>query len=263
MHGLGNDFVIVDARGRANPVTPQIAAAIGNRHLGVGFDQLAVILDGIEGANARIEFYNADGSIAGACGNATRCVARILFEEGTASPLTLRTRRGVLSAEALDGGLIRVNMGQPQLDWQEIPLAKEVDTKHLPILGHPGAVGMGNPHLVFAVDNVEGIDLLTLGPEYEEHPLFPYNTNVEFCQVLDRETIRMRVWERGTGVTLACGSGACAAAVALHRKGLTERAITIHLDGGDLLIDWREDGVYMTGGTTHVFTAEFAPEAFQ
>lgn len=259
MHGLGNDFVVIDARGGATPVTPALARALGDRNRGVGFDQLAVIRDARD-ATAEIDFWNADGTLADACGNATRCVARLLMDETGADALELRTGRGVLRAEAAGGGLIRVNMGPPELAWDRIPLARPVDLDALPLDGAPSAVGMGNPHCVFVVPDAEAVDLATLGPRVEHDLLFPEATNVEFVQVIDRETVRMRVWERGTGVTLACGSGACAAAVATARRGLTERKVAVRLDGGTLGIDWRDDGVWMTGPTALVFEGRLAPE---
>ncbi len=261
MHGLGNDFVVVDARDGTGVVTPGLARALGDRHRGVGFDQLAVIRASA-GADAAIDFWNADGSAAAACGNATRCVARLLMDETGARSLDLRTGRGVLRAEDAGDGLIRVNMGPPQLRWDEVPLARALDLDDLPIAGRPGAVGMGNPHCVFIVDDAEAVDLAARGPVAEHDPLFPERTNVEFVQILDRATIRMRVWERGGMVTLACGSGACAAAVVAARRGLTARTVTVRLDGGDLLIDWRDDGVWMTGPSARVFeghlSADFA-----
>ncbi|MBR9862016.1 MAG: diaminopimelate epimerase [Rhodobacteraceae bacterium] len=253
MHGLGNDFVILDARKADVPMTAAMARAIGHRYFGVGFDQL-VVLGNSEDADVDITFWNTDGSTAGACGNATRCVARIILDETGKSELTLRTERGLLSAREAGDGLVSVNMGQPQLDWQDVPLAREVDLVELPIEGAPGAAGMGNPHCVFVVEDVESLDLHELGPVYEHHELYPERTNVEFLQIIDRHTIRMRVWERGGLPTLACGSGACASAVVAHRKGLTERNVTIKLDGGDLQIDWRDDGVWMTGPTQLVFS---------
>jgi diaminopimelate epimerase len=259
MHGLGNDFVVVDARGRADPVTPALARALGDRHRGVGFDQLAVIRDG-DGAAARVDFWNADGTTAGACGNATRCVARLLFEERRGAALALDTERGRLEARDLGDGRISVNMGAPETGWRDIPLARDLDPDALPIDGAPGAVGMGNPHCVFIVPDVAAVDPAIAGRAIERHPLFPECTNVEFVQVLDRETIRMRVWERGAGVTLACGSGACAAAVVTARRGLTGRRVTVLLDGGALEIDWRDDGVWMTGPTRHVFSGTLTPE---
>ena len=259
MHGLGNDCVVVDARGRADPVTPALARALGDRHRGVGFDPLAVIRDA-EGAAARVDLWNADGSTAGACGNATRCVARLLFDEGQGAGLALLTERGRLEARDLGDGRIAVNMGAPETGWREIPLARDLDPDALPIDGAPSAVGMGNPHCVFIVPDAEAADVAGIGAGIEHHPLFPQATNVEFVQVLDRDTIRMRVWERGAGITLACGSGACAAAVVTARRGLTGRRVTVHLDGGPLEIDWRADGVWMTGPTAAVFEGDLSPQ---
>ena len=157
--------------------------------------------------------------------------------------------------------MVTVNMGQPELVWDQVPVSRDVDLINLPIEGSPAAVGMGNPHMIFAVPDVEAIALEQVGPGLEHHPLFPEATNVEFCEVNDPKSVVMRVWERGAGRTLACGSGACAAAVALHRKGLTERRVTITLDGGPLMIDWRDDGVWMTGPVAHVFDGRFVLDA--
>lgn len=252
MHGLGNDFVVIDARMGGDPVTPALARALGDRHRGVGFDQLAVLGPGT-GDETTIDFWNSDGTRANACGNATRCVARLVMSETGRESLTFRTGRGTLRAEDAGNGLIRVNMGQPQQTWDSVPLARETDLDDLPIAGSPGAVGMGNPHCVFVLDDAEAVDLETEGPLYEHHALFPERTNVEFVHVINRQNIRMRVWERGGMVTLACGSGACAAAVVTARRGLTDRQVTVHLDGGPLEIDWRGDGVWMTGPTALVF----------
>ncbi len=259
MHGLGNDFVVIDARGGRDPVTPALARALGDRNRGVGFDQLAVIRDGA-GADATIDFWNSDGSSAAACGNATRCVARLLMDETGARALDLRTGRGLLRAEDAGAGLIRVNMGQPQQGWEAVPLARAVEMDALPLEGRPSAVGMGNPHCVFVVEDAEAVDLAARGARVEHDPLFPERTNVEFVHVIDPATIRMRVWERGGMATLACGSGACAAAVVTARRGLTGRRVTVRLDGGDLDIDWRDDGVWMTGPTALVFEGRLAPE---
>lgn len=259
MHGLGNDFVIVDARVGESPVTPALARALGDRHRGVGFDQLAVIRTG-DDDRVSIDFWNADGSTAAACGNATRCVARLLFDEGGEREIELVTGRGVLRAEEAGGGLIRVNMGHPQLAWNEIPLAREMDIDYLPLPGRPNAVGMGNPHCVFFVGDAEAVDLATEGPRFENDALFPERTNVEFVEILDRENIRMRVWERGGMITLACGSGACASVVASARHGLTGHHVTVHLDGGAMKIDVRDDGVWMTGPAARVFEGVLDPE---
>lgn len=252
-HGAGNDFVIIDSRGLSARVTEALARGLGDRHRGVGFDQLAEIRDS-DAADADLDFWNADGSRAGACGNATRCVARFLMDESGRERLTIRTARGVLEARRIDGE-VHVNMGQPQTAWAEVPLARAVDVQHLPLDGDPVAVGMGNPHAVFFVDDAEAVDVAGIGPKVEHDPLFPQRTNVEFAQVRARDEIRMRVWERGTGITLACGSGACATAVAAVQRGLTDRKVRIEVDGGWLALDWRDDGVWMTGPTAHVFDA--------
>ncbi len=259
MQGLGNDFVVIDARAGGGAPTPALARALADRHRGVGFDQLAVIEHDAEAA-ARLSFYNADGSLSAACGNATRCVARFLMDETGRTAVTLRTDRGLLACEDAGGGLTRVDMGLPVFDWRAIPLACEVDPLHLPIPGDPVALGMGNPHCVFFVDDAGAVDLAAFGPAHESHPLYPERTNVEVVQPLGPDAIRLRIWERGTGVTLASGSCSCAAAVAAARRGLTGRAVRVEVDGGTLHIDWRDDGVWMTGPTAHVFDGVLTPD---
>ena len=256
MHGLGNDFVVVDERGAAPRVTAALARAISDRHRGVGFDQLAVISDTPD-ADLHLTFWNSDGSPAAACGNATRCIARLVMDQTGKSALTITTARGTLQAVDAGNGQTSVNMGQPQLDWYEIPLAEQMDTLHLPIDGAPIATGMGNPHCTFFVDDAEAVDLATRGALIEHHPLFPQRTNVQFASLIGPDHLRMRVWERGVGVTLASGSSSCAVAVAAARRGLTGRKVTITLDGGDLAIDWRDDGVWMTGATAYVFDGQW------
>ena len=258
MHGLGNDFVVVDARVQDIAITPALAQGIAHRQFGVGFDQLAVISNGA--GDAHLTFYNADGSTSAACGNATRCIARHLMLETGKDALHLTTDRGDLYARDAGEGLTSVNMGQPQLDWQEIPLAEEMDTLELPIEGGPTATGMGNPHCTFFVEDADLIPLGEFGPRYEHHPLYPERTNVQVAHIVGPDHIRMRVWERGVGVTLASGSSSCATAVAAARRGLTGRRVRIDLDGGTLWIDWREDGVWMTGPTMHVFSGTFTAE---
>jgi diaminopimelate epimerase len=259
MHGLGNDFVVVDARAHPVAITPALARAIADRHRGVGFDQLAVIGPGA--GDAHLSFFNADGSTSAACGNATRCIARYLMDETGQVDLGIGTDTGVLIARDAGGGLTSVNMGAPQLEWHQIPLAEAMDTLELPIEGGPVATGMGNPHCTFFVEDAEAVRLEDFGPRHEHHPLFPQRTNVQVAQVTGPDRIRMRVWERGTGITLASGTSSCATAVAAARRGLTGRQVTIDLDGGILQIDWRDDGVWMTGPTAHVFsgtlTADF------
>ena len=257
MHGAGNDFVVIDRRAGGAPLTAALAAAIGDRHRGVGFDQLAEITDE-PGADYRLVFWNADGSQAGACGNASRCVAALVMGQTGQDRVRFATARGMLTAEMRDGQ-VWVNMGAPQLDWDAVPLARDVDPARLPLAGAPAAIGMGNPHCVFFVPDAEAVALTELGPRIEHDPLFPQRTNVEYASLKGPDRLRMRVWERGTGVTLACGSGACATAVAAHRRGLTGRRVTLDLDGGTLVVDWREDGVWMTGPVATVFSGTLDP----
>lgn len=252
MHGLGNDFVVIDERSGEFTVDEATVVAIADRHRGVGFDQLATLHHGDE-SDIHLIFWNADGSKSAACGNATRCIARWEMDRTGKSELTITTERGTLFALDAGNGLTSVNMGQPQLTWDEVPLAHEMDTLRLPIEGEPTATGMGNPHCTFFVDDAEAVDLETLGARYEHHPLYPQRTNVQFASVIGPDHLRMRVWERGVGTTLASGSSSCATAVAAARRGLTGRKVRIDLDGGTLHLDWRDDGVWMTGPTAHVF----------
>jgi diaminopimelate epimerase len=256
MHGLGNDFVIIDSRGREAQITPALAKAIGDRHCGVGFDQLAEIRTS-NAADIDLDFWNSDGSRAGACGNATRCVGRLIIDETGKDAVTIRTERGILQAVRA-GDEVSVNMGHPLLNWDQVPLSHDVDVEHLPLEGDPVAVGMGNPHAVFFVDDAETVDVEGVGPTVEHDSLFPERTNVEFAQVRSRDEIRMRVWERGAGITMACGSGACATVVASATRGLTERKVRMEMDGGWITLDWRDDGVWMTGPTTLVFSGVFS-----
>ncbi|MEM1237623.1 MAG: diaminopimelate epimerase [Pseudomonadota bacterium] len=261
MHGLGNDFVVLDARSGAPSRLPtQLVQALADRHRGVGFDQLAIIEESPE-ADLNITFYNADGSFSAACGNATRCIADREMAATDRPGIDIAvTGRGMLSATRRADGLASVNMGHPLTDWRDIPLSQEMDTLSLPIDGGPTATGMGNPHCTFFVEDVAAVDLAAIGPEIENHPLFPERTNVQFATVTGENTIRMRVWERGTGITLASGSSSCATAVAAARRGLSGRSVEIVLDGGSLYVDWREDGVWMSGATAHVFDGVLTPE---
>ena len=264
MQGLGNDFVILDRRsGRLSLSPPQIRR-IADRRLGVGCDQLLSI-EPSQAADAFMRVYNADGSESGACGNGTRCAARLLLAEADANEIRLETIAGVLAVAADRAGGYTVDMGAPRFDWREVPLAEPADTLRLPLvrgpLREPVALSMGNPHAVFFVDAVEAVPLETLGPELEHDPLFPERANIGVAQVLAPDAIRLRVWERGAGLTPACGSGACAALVAAVRRGLTGREVTLRLDGGDLRVAWREGGsVLMTGPAAHSFTGRIDPE---
>jgi diaminopimelate epimerase len=263
MHSLGNDFVIIDRRsGRLSLSTAQIQKIADRRH-GVGCDQL-LSLELSERAAVFMRVYNPDGSEAEACGNGTRCVARLLMEEGLVNRVRIETRADVLAVTAGVQGYT-VDMGRPRFGWDEIPLARPMDTLALDLalgpLEQPVAVNMGNPHAVFVVDDAEAIALEQLGPELEHHPLFPERANIGVAEVRDARTIRLRVWERGAGLTAACGSGACAALVAASRRGLTGRSADLLMDGGRLRIVWNEaDRVLMTGPATHSYSGRLNPE---
>ena len=261
MHGLGNDFVVIDARAKPLALSEAATRAIADRHTGVGCDQLIVME--APRADHRSDVFmrilNADGSEVGACGNATRCVADLLMTETGRAKLVIETQAGLLQAERAPGGRVKVDMGPARLDWREIPLAKAADTLHVPLalgpLADPVAVNMGNPHAVFFVDDVKIINLATLGPKLEHDPLFPERANIGIAQILATDRLRLRVWERGAGITRACGSGACAALVAAARRGYTERRAVVVVDGGEIEIEWREDGhVMMTGPVAVSFT---------
>ena len=262
MHGLGNDFVVLDLRDGAAMPDADTARAIADRRRGVGCDQLILIeTAGESGADARLRFLNADGSESGACGNGARCVASRLMQESGRDNLVLESLGGRLQASAAGGGLYTLDMGPAQLDWREIPLAHEADTLRLEVslgpLEEPVAVGTGNPHCIFFVDDTEDIDLAAFGPQLEHHPLFPERTNVEVATVVDEGRIRLRVWERGSGITLACGSGACATLVAAHRRGLAGRKAELMMDGGSLTVEWRDDDhVLLTGPVATSFTGD-------
>jgi diaminopimelate epimerase len=262
MHGLGNDFAIFDGRKDGFSLSPKQIRALGDRRTGIGFDQTVVIAaPKSAGTAAFLKIYNADGGEVGACGNATRCIAALLMDEAKKDKVAIETKAGKLSAW-YSGDKVTVDMGKALLEWQDIPLSRASDTLSLPVtkgsLKQPVAVNMGNPHAVFFVDNAEAIALETFGPKVEHHPLFPERVNVEVAEVLSKKKIRMRVWERGAGITLACGTGACAAAVAGVRRGLTDRKVAVILDGGTLDIEWREsDGhVLMTGDVALAYRGE-------
>jgi len=260
MHGLGNDFVVIDARAEPLTLSEESARAICDRRLGVGCDQLLVIEAPRNGrADAYMRILNPDGSESGACGNGTRCVADLLMGETGVAHSTIETRAGLLRAQRAQDDLVVVDMGPARHRWDEIPLAREMDTDHLDLvhgeLADPAAVNIGNPHAVFFVDDVAAVPVATAGPALERDPLFPERANIGFVQVLAPERLRFRVWERGAGITRACGSGACAAVVTAARRGLIPgRRATVELDGGPLEIDWREDGhVEMTGPVATAF----------
>jgi len=274
MHGLGNDFVVLDARHEPLAVDREAARALADRHTGIGCDQLLVIEPAsASGVAAAIRFLNADGSEAGACGNGTRCIAWLLGRESGASHVRMQTRAGLLDADLLADGSVAVDMGPPSTFWRDIPLARETSTLRADIacgpLAGPVCTNMGNPHATFFVPDIEAVDLAALGPRLEHDRLFPERANIGVASIGPHgERIRLRVWERGAGITRACGSGACAALVAAHRRGLTGRRAIVALDGGDLDILWRGDEngqpghVIMTGPAVLAFEGWFDPARF-
>ena len=264
MHGCGNDFVILDFRSESEDLSNARIMQICDRHIGVGCDQ-HVIIEPSEKANVKVIFYNSDGSTSGACGNASRCVADIIMRENNLEECSLETGAGILRAWRVDEETIKVDMGQPRLGWQDIPLSEERDTLMLMLdekAKNPAvAVNMGNPHCVLFVEDAEDALVERIGPKVENHPLFPQRTNVEFVQQLEGNRLRQRTWERGAGETLACGSGACAVAVAAISRDLIDgREVEIILNGGKLSIEWSEadSHVYMTGPIEYVFEGQLS-----
>ena len=264
MHGLGNDFVVVDARREPFELDEAAARAIADRRAGVGCDQF-IVMEPPRDPEAEVfmRIRNADGGEVEACGNATRCVARLLMDETGRDVAAIETGAGLLIARPAEDGLVSVDMGPARTGWREIPLAREMDPLHLALargpLADPVGLSMGNPHAVFFVAEAEAVDLATLGPALEHDPLFPQRANIGVAEISGENRLRLRVWERGVGLTRACGTGACAAVVAAHRRGLTERRATVRLDGGDLEIDWRsDDRVLMTGPAEISFTGVLA-----
>lgn len=277
MHGIGNDFVIIDERRVPMQIIEeaqriQEVRSISDRKRGVGCDQLIVLRPSTR-ADAYMQIYNADGGEVAACGNASRCVAWLMMREGRKDNALIETEAGLLECRLEPTGLVRVNMGQPWLHWEDIPLAAEQDTYCLEtawegVLIRPVAVNVGNPHLVFFVENVGKIPLKTAGAALERDPLFPERVNVNVVQVDSPAHVTMRTWERGAGETLACGTGACAAVVAARRRGLVEPEVAVQLPGGELVIRWNgteEDpahDVWMTGPVAHSFSGELPEKAW-
>ncbi len=261
MHGLGNDFVVLDGRGESLPhVDAALAMALADRHTGIGCDQL-ILLERSTRADLRMRIFNADGSEVEACGNATRAVG--LLHGGAAR---IETNGGIVTATPSPGG-IAVEMGVPRFDWNAIPLAFAMDTLAMPVgwgdLDNPTAVNVGNPHVVFFVPDCDAVALADIGPIIEHDALFPERINVNVATVTARDAIRLRVWERGAGLTRACGTGACATAVGAMRRGLVDRRVVVALPGGRLAIEWREDGqVVMTGPAMESFRGSFDPAEF-
>ena len=267
MHGLGNDFVILDGRTRSLDLPVERRRSIAHRQLGIGCDQLIVLEPPTDrDADIFMRIYNPDGSEAGACGNATRCVASLVMDERKADQVTVQTISGLLESQKTGMGanglpVIAVDMGLAKLDWREIPVREACDTKHMPVglgpLQDPVGTNVGNPHATFFVDNLAAIKLEELGPKLEHDPFFPQRANIGVAQMTGKDRLRLRVWERGTGVTLACGSGACAAGVAAARRGLSGRRVEVMVEHGTLTIEWlRDDHIMMTGGISLSYKGE-------
>jgi diaminopimelate epimerase len=272
MNGLGNEIVVVDMRRKGATISPAEARTAA-RPEGAPYDQLMALYPArAPGVDASVRIYNNDGSESGACGNGMRCIADILFGETGKTAVTFETPAGLINCWRA-GGLITVDMGRPRFAWQDIPLAEEFrDTRAIelqigpidaPILHSPSAVNMGNPHAIFWVDDVDAYDLGRIGPMLENHPIFPDRANITLCAVRSREHIVIRTWERGAGLTKACGSAACAAAVSAARTKRTDRAVTVTLRGGDLAVEWRaDDHVLMTGPVEYEYEGRFDPALF-
>jgi diaminopimelate epimerase len=274
MNGLGNEIVVVDMRREQGAVSAEEARAAAE---GVAYDQLMILhAPRATGTDAYVRILNNDGSESGACGNGMRCIADLLFKETGKAALTFETRAGILNCWKGEAPLVStVDMGKPHFAWNEIPLAEEFrDTRAIelqigpidkPILHSPSAVNMGNPHAVFWVDDVSAYDLGKIGPMLENHPMFPERANISLAHVVSREHVEVRTWERGAGLTKACGSAACAVAVAAARLRRTERKVKVTLPGGDLSIEWRErdDHVLMTGPVEYEFEGRFDPALFK
>jgi len=260
MHGLGNDFVVLDGRTTGITVDAKLVQAISNRRTGIGCDQV-ILLEVSDRADLFMRIYNSDGSEVEACGNAARCVAQLITQETGAENILLETTADILRANAISNELIEIDMGKPRLAWHEIPLSTQQDTLHIPLeegsLSDPTAVNLGNPHATFFVDDISVVPLENLGPKLEINPIFPERANIGVAQIINRSKIRLRVWERGAGLTLACGTGACAALVAAHRRQLCSRNVEVQLDGGILKIQWQDnDHVIMTGPASTAFAGE-------
>lgn len=262
MHGLGNDMLVIDGRKTPLNLSLEQIRRLGDRHRGIGFDQLMLFEMPLDPkTDAFVRIYNPDGSEAKACGNGTRCVADVLMRESGKDSCIVQTVAGLLECRR-NGENITINMGIPALEWEKIPLSKQCDTLHLPLEGAPVGVNVGNPHCVFFCANAENESVDKAGPKIEHDPLFPDRVNVEFVSVLGPDHLRMRVWERGAGITQACGSGACAAGIAAIRRGLAGPKVTVELDGGPLVIEWEGEGqpVFMTGPVAYVFEGTISIE---
>ena len=255
MQGCGNDFVVIDNRNQQLKLHEDEIILICDRHYGIGCDQLVIInSNNKKDISAHALFWNSDGSVSATCGNATRCIASILFKETGTETLNIETQNGVIECHKKNNELISVNIGKPKIAWDEIPLSREVSTLKLPLEGDPTGTNFGNPHCTFFVDDLDNVDVQNQGPLVENHLLFPKKTNVQFVKIVDRAYIKIRVWERGSGITLASGSSSCAAVEAGIRRGLLDNRVKVELEGGTVEVEKKVTGVWLTGPTKHVFS---------
>jgi len=273
MNGLGNDFAIFDGRSRQIVVGTEAARRIADRDAGIGCDQV-IVVENSDCADVFMRILNADGSEVDACGNAARCVAAVVAQEIGQGGVTIETNAAILGAVLNPDQSVTIDMGVPLFDWESIPLSEKFhDTRMIelhvgpignPVLHTPSVANIGNPHCIFWVDNIDDHDLASIGPILENHPLFPERANISLAQVDSRDSIRLRVWERGAGITKACGTAACAAAVSAHRKRLCDRSVMVTLPGGKLRIDWREtdDHILMTGPVEYEYDEHLDPSDF-
>lgn len=258
MHGLGNDFAIFDARKVPLVLSREQVTRIADRRFGIGCDQV-IVLEKSTKADAFMHIYNADGGEVASCGNATRCIALLLMEESGKANAAIETSAGTLTCERAGECLIRADMGEPKFHWRDIPLTQDCDTLSLPIDGAPSAASMGNPHMVFEVANIAAVPVAELGAKLEHHSLFPDRANVSFAQLASKDKIMLRVWERGVGETLACGTAACATFAVFNHKGRVGRKVEVELPGGRLMLELNaHNHIIMTGEVTRVFVGTYA-----
>ncbi len=258
MHGCGNDFVIIDNRNQQLELNKDEIKLICDRRYGIGCDQLVIVNNNDKNhVSAYALFWNSDGSVSSTCGNATRCIASILFKETRTKKINIETHNGVIECHKKNNGLISVNIGEPKISWDQIPLSLEVSTLKLPLEGEPTGTNFGNPHCTFFVDDLNTVDIQNQGPIIENNVLFPQKTNVQFVKIMDRANIKIRVWERGVGTTLASGSSSCAAVDAGIRRGLLNNKVTVELEGGTLEVEKKSTGVWLTGPTKNVFSGRY------
>ena len=263
MHGLGNDFVIIDCRRNDYNFSNSQIKLLGNRNLGIGFDQFVLMHNSDnDSVHTFLKFWNSDGSKSSTCGNATRCVADILMNETGLDTINISTSAEVIKCIKLTNGQISTNLGIPKIKWSEIPLSEECDTSKLPIEGAPVATSFGNPHCTFFVDDLDKFSISQIGKKTEINPIFPKKTNVQIAKVIDESTIKVKVWERGSGITMASGSSACAVAFSAKRLCLTKDLVQIILDGGLVKVECKEDGVWITGDVKYVFSGKISSLLF-